>query len=129
MTSAIARKPLDIKKSLIDALVAGLLALIVFGPIMGVVLDGYSFNLEFKRVGVMMAVVMLGRFLRSSAPESAFDETWDDYPSYAGAGTGGSYPATESSPYGGSTPTNPYSGSSTGSGTNPSTTPGGGRMP
>ncbi|MCY1395303.1 urea ABC transporter, permease protein UrtC [compost metagenome] len=65
MTSAIARKPLDIKKSLIDAVVAGLLALIVFGPIMGVVLDGYSFNLEFKRVGVMMAVVMLGRFLLS----------------------------------------------------------------
>ncbi|MFG5860823.1 high-affinity branched-chain amino acid ABC transporter permease LivM [Metapseudomonas sp. CR1201] len=65
MTSAIARKPLDIKKSLIDAVVAGLLALIVFGPIMGVVLDGYSFNLEFKRVGVMMAVVMLGRLLLS----------------------------------------------------------------
>ncbi|MDH4874654.1 high-affinity branched-chain amino acid ABC transporter permease LivM [Pseudomonas sp. BN515] len=65
MTSAIARKPLDIKKSLIDAVIAGLLALIVFGPIMGVVLDGYSFNLEFKRVGVMMAVVMLGRFFLS----------------------------------------------------------------
>ncbi|GLZ85346.1 branched-chain amino acid ABC transporter permease [Metapseudomonas resinovorans] len=65
MTSAIARKPLDFKKSLIDAVIAGLLALIVFGPIMGVVLDGYSFNLEFNRVGVMMAVVMLGRFFLS----------------------------------------------------------------
>ncbi|WP_342243739.1 high-affinity branched-chain amino acid ABC transporter permease LivM [Pseudomonas sp. OTU5201] len=65
MTSAIARKPLDIKKSLIDAVVAGLLALIVFGPIMGVVLDGYSFNLDFKRVGVMISVVMLGRFFLS----------------------------------------------------------------
>ncbi|NWL80652.1 branched-chain amino acid ABC transporter permease [Pseudomonas taiwanensis] len=65
MTSAIARKPLDFKKSLIDAVIAGLLALIVFGPIMGVVLDGYGFNLEFKRVGVMMAIVMLGRFFLS----------------------------------------------------------------
>ncbi|WP_271409434.1 high-affinity branched-chain amino acid ABC transporter permease LivM [Pseudomonas sp. Q1-7] len=65
MTSAIARKPLDFKKSLVDAVVAGLLALIVFGPIMGVVLDGYSFNLEFKRVGIMIVVVMLGRFFLS----------------------------------------------------------------
>ncbi|MCO6056505.1 high-affinity branched-chain amino acid ABC transporter permease LivM [Pseudomonas sp. MOB-449] len=65
MTSAIARKPLDFKKSVIDAIVAGLLALIVFGPIMGVVLDGYSFNLEFQRVGVMIAIVMLGRFFLS----------------------------------------------------------------
>ncbi len=65
MTSAIARKPLDIKKSLIDAVIAGLLALIVFGPIMGVVLDGYGFNLEFKRVGTMIAIVMLGRFFLS----------------------------------------------------------------
>ncbi|EGH31340.1 inner-membrane translocator, partial [Pseudomonas syringae pv. japonica str. M301072] len=38
-------KPVEIKKSLIDAVVAGLLALIVFGPIVGIVLDGYSFNL------------------------------------------------------------------------------------
>ena len=39
-------KPVSIKQSLIDAVIAGLLALIVFGPIVGVVLDGYSFNLE-----------------------------------------------------------------------------------
>ncbi|MDE3737495.1 high-affinity branched-chain amino acid ABC transporter permease LivM [Metapseudomonas resinovorans] len=75
MTSAIARKPLDIKKSLIDAVVAGLLALIVFGPIMGVVLDGYSFNLDFKRVGVMISVVMLGRFFLSLYLQTPRGET------------------------------------------------------
>ena len=32
-------KPIDIKQSLIDAVVAGLLALIVFGPIVGIVLS------------------------------------------------------------------------------------------
>ncbi|MCO6058050.1 high-affinity branched-chain amino acid ABC transporter permease LivM [Pseudomonas sp. MOB-449] len=52
---------LDIKKSLLDAVVAGLLALIVFGPIVGVVLDGYGFNLQFDRVGWIIATVMAGR--------------------------------------------------------------------
>ncbi|MEB0041003.1 MULTISPECIES: high-affinity branched-chain amino acid ABC transporter permease LivM [unclassified Pseudomonas] len=58
-------KPMDIKRSLIDAVVAGLLALIVFGPIVGIVLDGYSFNLQPTRVAWLVAAVMLGRFLIS----------------------------------------------------------------
>ncbi|WP_044873860.1 high-affinity branched-chain amino acid ABC transporter permease LivM [Pseudomonas sp. LFM046] len=74
MTSAIARKPLDIKQSLIDAVVAGLLALIVFGPIMGVVLDGYGFNLEFGRVGWVIAIVMTGRFALSLYMQTAGGE-------------------------------------------------------
>lgn len=40
----------DIKRSLLETIVAGLLALIVFGPVVGVVLDGYSFNAEPRRV-------------------------------------------------------------------------------
>ncbi|WP_122687837.1 DUF3382 domain-containing protein, partial [Pseudomonas viridiflava] len=56
---------MDFKKSLIDAVVAGLLALIVFGPIVGIVLDGYSFNLQPTRVALLVAIVMLGRFLMS----------------------------------------------------------------
>ncbi len=52
---------LDIKKSLLDAVLAGLLALIVFGPIVGVVLDGYGFNLQFERVGWIIGTVMAGR--------------------------------------------------------------------
>ncbi|KAA8711797.1 high-affinity branched-chain amino acid ABC transporter permease LivM [Pseudomonas cannabina] len=58
-------KPVEIKKSLIDAVVAGLLALIVFGPIVGIVLDGYSFNLQPTRVAWLVGVVMIGRFLIS----------------------------------------------------------------
>ncbi|RMS30349.1 High-affinity branched-chain amino acid ABC transporter permease BraE, partial [Pseudomonas coronafaciens pv. garcae] len=58
-------KPVEIKKSLIDAVIAGLLALIVFGPIVGIVLDGYSFNLQPTRVAWLVAVVMVGRFLIS----------------------------------------------------------------
>ncbi|QKE63361.1 high-affinity branched-chain amino acid ABC transporter permease LivM [Aquipseudomonas campi] len=61
----------DLKKSLLDALLAGLIALIVFGPIVGVVLDGYSFNLQPQRLGVVIGVVMLGRLLLSLYLQSA----------------------------------------------------------
>ena len=44
--SSTTKKTIDLKKSLVDAILAGLIALIVFGPIVGVVLDGYGFNLE-----------------------------------------------------------------------------------
>ncbi|MEP0072354.1 MAG: high-affinity branched-chain amino acid ABC transporter permease LivM [Marinomonas sp.] len=56
---------IDFKKSGIDALVAGFLALILFGPIVGVLLDGYEFDAEFGRVAWMVAVVMIGRFAMS----------------------------------------------------------------
>ena len=58
-------KPIDIKKSLVDSILAGLISLIVFGPIVGVVLDGYSFNLQPARVGWLVAIVMVGRFALS----------------------------------------------------------------
>ena len=48
--SSTTKKSIDIKKSLVEAILAGLIALIVFGPIVGVVLEGYSFNLEPTRV-------------------------------------------------------------------------------
>ncbi|MHA6573011.1 high-affinity branched-chain amino acid ABC transporter permease LivM [Pseudomonas sp. ATCC PTA-122608] len=56
---------IDIKKSVVDAVLAGLISLIVFGPIVGVVLDGYSFNLQPARVGILVAIVMIGRFAMS----------------------------------------------------------------
>ncbi|MEX6503940.1 high-affinity branched-chain amino acid ABC transporter permease LivM [Pseudomonas zhanjiangensis] len=65
MSSTLASKRLDVKKSLVDAVLAGLIALIVFGPIVGVVLDGYAFNLETERVAAVVGVVMLGRFFLS----------------------------------------------------------------
>ena len=55
----------DLKRSVVETLVAGLLALIVFGPVVGVVLDGYSFNAEPRRVAWLVGGVMLGRFLLS----------------------------------------------------------------
>ncbi|WP_447757083.1 high-affinity branched-chain amino acid ABC transporter permease LivM [Pseudomonas moraviensis] len=63
--SATTEKSIDIKKSLVEAILAGLIALIVFGPIVGVVLDGYSFNLEATRVAWIIAIVMAGRFALS----------------------------------------------------------------
>ncbi|VXC23906.1 High-affinity branched-chain amino acid transport system permease protein BraE [Pseudomonas sp. 8AS] len=62
---AAVKQGLDLKKSLLDAVLAGLIALIVFGPIVGVVLDGYSFNLQPQRLGAVIGVVMLGRLLLS----------------------------------------------------------------
>lgn len=53
------------KRSLLDAILAGLIALIVFGPIVGIVLDGYSFNFEPHRLVLIIAVVMVGRLLLS----------------------------------------------------------------
>jgi branched-chain amino acid transport system permease protein len=63
--SAANNKPIDIKKSLVDAILAGLISLIVFGPVVGVVLDGYSYNLQPIRVAWMVGIVMVGRFLLS----------------------------------------------------------------
>ena len=36
---------LDIRRSLIDSVLAGLCALVVFGPVVGIVLKGYSFSM------------------------------------------------------------------------------------
>jgi branched-chain amino acid transport system permease protein len=58
-------KTIDVKKSLIDTVLAGLIALIVFGPIVGVVLEGYSYNLQPTRVAWMVGAVMIGRFALS----------------------------------------------------------------
>ena len=56
---------IDVKKSLVDALMAGLIALIVFGPVVGVVLKGYDFTPQFDRVAWMVGAVMIGRLLLS----------------------------------------------------------------
>lgn len=56
---------LNIKRSLWDAVVAGLIALIVFGPIVGIVLNDYSFNIEPLRLVLIIVVVMVGRLLLS----------------------------------------------------------------
>lgn len=65
MSQSTVHQGLSIKRSLLDAVLAGLIALIVFGPIVGIVLDGYSFNFEPRRLVVIIAVVMVGRLLLS----------------------------------------------------------------
>ncbi|MFH8134887.1 high-affinity branched-chain amino acid ABC transporter permease LivM [Pantoea osteomyelitidis] len=66
MTDAI-----DVRQSLLDTVMAGLVALVVFGPIVGVVLDGYSFHLSAARVGLLIVIVMAGRLLLSLFLQSA----------------------------------------------------------
>ena len=63
--SSTTKKTIDVKRSLVDAILAGLVALIVFGPIVGIVLDGYGFNLQPTRVAWIVAIVMAGRFALS----------------------------------------------------------------
>ncbi|QXI29093.1 high-affinity branched-chain amino acid ABC transporter permease LivM [Pseudomonas vanderleydeniana] len=84
--STATEKSLDIKKSLVDAILAGLIALIVFGPIVGVVLEGYSFNLEPKRVALLVAIVMLGRFILSLYLQTSKGQRLLD--SFEGGGSG-----------------------------------------
>ncbi|MCQ8228199.1 high-affinity branched-chain amino acid ABC transporter permease LivM [Pantoea trifolii] len=63
-----------VRQALFDTLLAGLVALVVFGPIVGVVLDGYSFKLSPQRVALLVAVVMAGRLLFSVFLQSPFGQ-------------------------------------------------------
>ncbi len=67
MTEAVSKPSLDVKKCLLETIFAGLCALVVFGPIVGVVLKGYSFTLEPLRVAWLVLAVMAGRLVLSLA--------------------------------------------------------------
>ncbi len=60
-----ASQSIDIKRCLIDTVLAGLISLIVFGPIVGIVLQGYSFDLHPQRLAILVCIVMAGRFCLS----------------------------------------------------------------
>ena len=47
----------SLKRCILDAIFSGLIALIIFGPIAGVVLDGYSFNFAGQRLADRKSVV------------------------------------------------------------------------
>lgn len=53
---------INITASIKDSIIAGLLALVVFGPIVGVLLDGYEFNARIDDVLMSIVIVMIGRF-------------------------------------------------------------------
>jgi branched-chain amino acid transport system permease protein len=71
--NAMTQSPL--RQAMLDTLLAGLVALVVFGPIVGVVLDGYSFTLSPQRVALLVGVVMAGRLLFSLFLHTGFGKS------------------------------------------------------
>ncbi|WP_058973454.1 high-affinity branched-chain amino acid ABC transporter permease LivM [Type-D symbiont of Plautia stali] len=63
-----------VREALLDTLLAGVIALVVFGPIVGVVLDGYSFKLSPQRVALLVALVMVGRLVISLILHTPFGQ-------------------------------------------------------
>ncbi len=62
-----ARPSLHIKHALKDSIVAALVALAIFAPLVGILLDGYEFQTRPRPVLFMVAVVFVGRFLAGLA--------------------------------------------------------------
>ena len=58
-------KKVSIVAALKDAFFAGLIALVLFGPIVGLVLDNYALKNNIPRALAFVAVVTLGRFFIS----------------------------------------------------------------
>ena len=67
MSDAGVKPRLDLKQCLVETILAGLCALVVFGPIVGIILKGYSFTLAPMRVAWLVLAVMAGRFVLSLA--------------------------------------------------------------
>jgi branched-chain amino acid transport system permease protein len=67
----VTKQPSLLAASLIDALVCGVLALVVLGPISGLVLDGYEVQNQMQRPLMIAAIVTVGRFLFSLLLASA----------------------------------------------------------
>ncbi|ORM57476.1 branched-chain amino acid ABC transporter permease [Pantoea rodasii] len=65
-----------VREALLDTLLAGVIALVVFGPIVGVVLDGYSFKISPQRVALLVGLVMVGRLLISLFLHSAWGQRY-----------------------------------------------------
>ena len=63
--STISTKRINIRNSLMDSLLMALLALAIFGPIVGIELDGYSFNPQLKTLAGIIAIIFFGRFFFS----------------------------------------------------------------
>nr|WP_318381149.1 high-affinity branched-chain amino acid ABC transporter permease LivM [uncultured Enterobacter sp.] len=70
MADAAGKSGVDLKQCLVETVLAGLCALVVFGPIVGIILKGYSFILAPTRVAWLVAAVMAGRFVLSLALQS-----------------------------------------------------------
>lgn len=62
-----ANRTISLRKALLEAVAAGLLALVIFGPITGLVLNGYKLQPALQRPLIIAAIVALGRFVASLA--------------------------------------------------------------
>ena len=65
---------IPIKPALRDSILAALLALVLFGPIMGAVLDGYTLDNQFGRVFWMVLAVAIGRFTISLLSQTVWGQ-------------------------------------------------------
>jgi branched-chain amino acid transport system permease protein len=65
------QKKASLRKAVIDGFWSGLLALIIFGPISGLVLNGYQVENELQRPLMMAGLVAAGRFLISYLLQTA----------------------------------------------------------
>ncbi|MDF7628544.1 high-affinity branched-chain amino acid ABC transporter permease LivM [Candidatus Pantoea communis] len=63
-----------VREALLDTLLAGVIALVVFGPIVGVVLEGYSFTLSPQRVALLVGLVMAGRLMLSLFTRTSYGQ-------------------------------------------------------
>ncbi|MCP5419318.1 MAG: high-affinity branched-chain amino acid ABC transporter permease LivM [Gammaproteobacteria bacterium] len=72
MDTAVSPASISLRQAVLDALIAGVLALIVFGPISGLVLDGYSVKNELQRPLMIAGLIMLARFLLAVLMQTAF---------------------------------------------------------
>jgi len=61
---------ISLRKALIDGFWSGLLALVIFGPISGLILQGYEVRNELLRPLLMALLVGGGRFLMSCSMQS-----------------------------------------------------------
>lgn len=65
----------SLKRCILDSIFSGMIALIIFGPIAGVILDGYSFTFDGQRLAWIVGTVMVGRFLLSAFSATAAGHT------------------------------------------------------
>ncbi|MXP58689.1 high-affinity branched-chain amino acid ABC transporter permease LivM [Pantoea sp. Taur] len=63
-----------VREALLETLLAGVIALVVFGPIVGVVLEGYSFTLSPQRVALLVGLVMVGRLMLSLFTRTSYGQ-------------------------------------------------------
>ncbi|MBE8182477.1 MAG: high-affinity branched-chain amino acid ABC transporter permease LivM [Candidatus Portiera sp.] len=64
-TSNIHSHKVSLRLAITDALVAGLIALVLFGPIVGLVLDGYELRNNMGVAFIFVAIITTGRFFAS----------------------------------------------------------------